>query len=113
MQRKSVKILILCLVFSLAVPSLAFAAGAKLLCVSNQTLKGQQSVNSCLAKGDEFAIVDQYGIVHILTPREVALTKAFNPKLFQQRAYSLKYSEMAPKLKEMKVFGSVPLPSKK
>jgi hypothetical protein len=112
MQRKAIKLLILCLAFSLGVSSAAFAAGAKLLCVSNESLKGQQSVSSCLAKGDEFAIVDQYGIVHILTPREVALTKAFNPKLFQQRAFSLKYSGMAPKLKEMKVFGSVPLPQK-
>lgn len=109
MGRKSFKILILCLAFSLCVTPVAFAAGAKLLCVSNQNLKGQQTVDSCLAKGQEFAIVDQYGIVHILTPREVALTKAFNPKLFEQRAFGLKYGEMAPTLK---LFGSVPLPSK-
>ena len=109
MQRKSFKILILSLALTLCVTPVAFAAGAKLLYVSNQTLKGQETVSSCLAKGEEFAIVDQYGVVHILTPREVALTKAFNPKLFQQRAFSLKYESMAPTLK---VFGSVPLPQK-
>ena len=110
MQSKTVKILIFSLALVFCFGSLAFAAnGAKLLCVSNETLKGQESVDSCLAKGQEFAIVDQYGIVHILTPREVALTKAFNPKLFQQRAFGLKYGSMAPPLK---VFGSVPVPSK-
>lgn len=106
MQRKSVTILILCLAFSLALSTMAFAAGAKLLCVSNKNLKGQESVSSCLAKGQEFAIVDQYGIVHILSPREVALTKAFNPKLFNQRAFSLQYQAEAPTLK---IFGSVPI----
>jgi hypothetical protein len=109
MGRKSIKILILCLAFTLCVSPVAFAAGAKLLCVTNKNLKGQNTVDSCLAKGEEFAIVDQYGIVHILTPREVALTKAFNPKLFQQRAFGLKYGSEAPTLQ---VFGSVPLPKK-
>jgi len=56
--------------------------GAKLLCVSKQELKGEESVASCLAKGERFAIIDPYGIVHILTPEEVELTKAFNPKAF-------------------------------
>ncbi len=109
MQRGSCKILIFCLAFTLCVTSVALAAGAKLLCVTSQELKGEQSVSSCLAKGEEFAIVDQYGIVHVLTPREVALTKAFNPQLFQQRAFSMKYGEKAP---ELKIFGSVPIPEK-
>lgn len=109
MQRKSFKILIFCLALSMCATSVAFAAGAKLLCVTNQELKGEQSVSSCLAKGEEFAIVDQYGVVHVLTPREVELTKAFNPQLFQQRAFSMRYGSMAPTLK---VFGSVPVPSK-
>ncbi len=109
MKRRSSKILIFCLAFTLCVTSVALAAGAKLLCVTNQELKGQQDVSSCLAKGEEFAIVDQYGIVHVLTPREVALTKAFNPQLFQQRAFSMRYGEKAP---ELKIFGSVPIPSK-
>jgi len=72
--------------------------GAKLLCVSKTGLKGENTVGSCLASGEEFAIVDQYGIVHILTPREVELTKAFNPKIFEQRAYGLNMYRQAPNL---------------
>jgi hypothetical protein len=75
---------------------------AKLLCVSNQTLKGQETVGSCLAKGGEFAIVDDYGIVHILTPREIELTKLFNPKVLETRAYGLNYRELAPEVNMLK-----------
>jgi hypothetical protein len=81
---------------------------SKLLCVSGQDLKGEESVSSCLVKGYEFAIVDDEGVVHILSPREIELTKMFNPKLFEQRAYSLKYRELAPEINPMKrraVFG--------
>jgi len=74
------------------------AGGAKLLCVSKQDLKGQETVASCLAKGERFAVVDQYGIVHILTPEEVELTKAFNPKAFETRAFGMHYQKMAPTL---------------
>ena len=110
MLSKSVKILIFILALTMCATCVAIAAeGAKLLCVSNQNLKGQESVSSCLAKGQEFAIVDQYGVVHVLTPREVELTKAFNPKLFEQRAFSMRYGSMAPTLT---IFGSVPIPSK-
>ncbi len=108
-MKKSFMVLVMSLVTLMFIASFALADGAKLLCVTNQDLKGEVSISSCLAKGEEFAIVDQYGIVHILTPREVELTKAFNPQLFQQRAYSMRYGEKAPVLK---VFGSVPLPSK-
>lgn len=109
MKRRACKVLIFCLALTLCVTSMALAGGAKLLCVTNQDLKGEQDVSSCLSKGEEFAIVDQYGVVHVLTPREVALTKAFNPQLFQQRAFSMRYGEKAP---ELKIFGSVPIPAK-
>lgn len=92
---------------TLAVVAVMFlASGAmaqKLLCVSKQELKGEETVESCLAKGERFAVVDQFGIVRILTPEEVALTKAFNPKAFQQRAFGLKYQKEAPKLPAMPV----------
>ncbi len=84
-------------VFFISTAALA-AAGAKLLCVSKQDLKGQETVASCLAKGERFAVVDQYGIVHILTPEEVELTKAFNPKAFETRAFGFHYQKMAPTL---------------
>lgn len=77
-------------------------AGHKLLCITKKGLKGQETVSSCLAKGEEFAIIDDYGVVHILSPREVELTKAFNPQLFEQQAYSIQYQELAP---ELKIFG--------
>ena len=112
MHKKSIKILMLSLALTMCVTAVAIAAdgGAKLLCVSNPELRGQESVSSCLAKGDEFALVDQYGVVHVLTPREVALTKAFNPQIFQQRAFGIHYQSEAPMLKT--IFGSVPIPSK-
>ena len=72
------------------------AGGAKLLCVSKQELKGEETVASCLAKGERFAVIDPYGIVRILTPEEVELTKAFNPKAFETRAFGMKYQKLAP-----------------
>jgi hypothetical protein len=88
------------LILALAALLLAAASVAqpqeKLLCVSDQNLKGEETVASCLAKGQRFAVVDQYGLVRILTPEEVELTKAFNPKVFETRAFGIKYSKMAP-----------------
>ncbi len=68
----------------------------KLLCVSKQVLKGEETVNSCLAKGERFAVVDEYGLVRILTPEEVELSRAFNPKAFEARAFGVKYQKLAP-----------------
>jgi hypothetical protein len=99
MRSKVVVGLIVALVAVGLVAGFALAAGkggAKLLCVSKKTLKGEETVASCLAKGERFAIVDQYGIVHILTPEEVELTKAFNPKAFETRAFGMKYNKTAP-----------------
>lgn len=75
---------------------------AKLLCISKEELQGEETVASCLAHGNEFAIVDDNGVVHVLTRREVALTKLFNPKLFEQRAYGLRYRELAPEISDSK-----------
>lgn len=90
----------------LAVVALMFivtaAQGAKLLCISKEELKGEETVGSCLANGHEFAIVEDNGVVHVLTSREVALTKLFNPKLFEQRAYGLRYRELAPEINNSK-----------
>ncbi len=69
-----------------------------LLCISNKQLKGEQTVDSCLAKGERFAVVDKYGLVKILTPEEVALTRALNPKVFQTRAFGFEYRSLAPQL---------------
>ncbi len=86
----------------LSVAALVFIAtgaqAAKLLCISKEELKGEETVASCLAHGNEFAIVEDNGVVHVLTPREVALTKLFNPQLFEQKAYGLRYRELAPEI---------------
>jgi hypothetical protein len=91
--------------FILAVVALMFLASgamaAKLLCVTNKNLKGEDTVASCLAKGEKFAVVDDYGLVRILTPEEVALTKAFNPKALQSRAFGIKYQAESPPIKAM------------
>lgn len=88
------------------VAAMFLASGAmaqKLLCVSKQDLKGEETVASCLAKGERFAIVDQFGIVRILTPEEVELTKAFNPKAFEMRAFGIKYEKLAPRIAPLPV----------
>jgi|UniRef100_A0A7V6A6D1 uncharacterized GH25 family protein len=95
MRSKLVTGIVLAVVAVMFVASAAMAA-EKMLCVSNQDLKGQETVASCLAKGERFAIVDQYGIVHIMTPEEIALTKAFNPKAFETQAFGIKYQKEAP-----------------
>src|SRR5574340_374497 len=76
----------------------AGASAEILICVSNETLKGQETVNSCVAKGEQFAVVDEYGFVRILTPEEIALTKALNPKVFETRAFGMQYIREAPAL---------------
>ncbi len=92
MTFRTTLILVLASLFLLA----SVAQAEKLLCVSSQTLKGEETVNSCLAKGERFAVVDQYGLVRILSPEEVELTRAFNPKIFDTRAYGVKYFKAAP-----------------
>ena len=79
------------------------AMAQKLLCVSKESLKGEETVASCLAKGERFAVVDPYGIVRILTPEEVELTKAFNPKAFEMRAFGMKYQKLATKIAPLPV----------
>ena len=76
---------------------------SKLLCVSKTQLKGEETVASCLAKGERFAVVDPYGLVRILTPEEVELSKAFNPKIFETRAFGVKYYKEAPALPPLPV----------
>jgi hypothetical protein len=86
---------------SLAAAQPGKVGSAKLLCVSKKQLKGEETVASCLAKGERFAILDPYGMVRILTPEEVELTKAFNPKAFETRAFGMNYIQLAPPLAAM------------
>src|SRR4030042_5179733 len=93
----------LALVFFVSTIAAAQAKSAKLLCVSKKELKGEETVASCLAKGERFAVVDPYGLVRILSPEEVELTKAFNPKAFETRAFGMKYQQLAPVLPPLAV----------
>jgi hypothetical protein len=94
-------LVVIAAVFMFSSLAAAQSGGAKLLCVSKKELKGEETVASCLAKGERFAIVDPYGMVRILSPEEVALTKAFNPKAFETRAFGMPYIQQAPTLAPM------------
>jgi hypothetical protein len=83
----------------LLVASIAFAD--KLVCISNENLRGEMTVNNCLLKGEKFAIVDQYGGVRIISPEEAAAMKRLNPKLFEEKAYGIIYLKEAPELKKL------------
>jgi hypothetical protein len=95
MKPKVLLILLVLLSLMLLATSLAFAQ-KKLLCVTQEHVTGSQTVNSCLANGDRFAVIDEFGLVRILSPEEVALSKAYNPQVFDQRAYGIKEHKEAP-----------------
>ena len=101
MRSKMVVGLLMVVVAVFFVSSVATAQGAKLLCVSKKEMKGEDTVASCLAKGERFAVIDPYGMVRILSPEEIELTKAFNPKAFQTRAFGMKYQKEAPTIPAM------------
>ena len=101
MRSKVVVGLLMVLVAVFFVSSVATAQGAKLLCVSKKELKGEDTVASCLAKGERFAVIDPYGMVRIMTPEEIELTKAFNPKAFETRAFGMRYVKDAPVIAPM------------
>jgi hypothetical protein len=73
----------------------------KLVCISNEKLRGEMTVNNCLLKGEKFAIVDQYGGVRMISPEEAAVMKKLNPKLFEEKAYGIIYLKEAPEMKKL------------
>ncbi|MDD2903416.1 MAG: succinylglutamate desuccinylase [Syntrophales bacterium] len=79
------------------------AMAAKLICISHQDIKGEMSVNKCLARGMEFAIMDADGFVRILTPREIEMTKKLNPKAFEMPGFGLKHYRLAPEIPPLPV----------
>lgn len=88
---------LMALLMGLLVASSAWAD--KLVCISNEKLKGEMTVNNCLLKGEKFAIVDQYGGVRMISPEEAAVMKKLNPKLFEEKAYGIIYLKEAPAMK--------------
>ena len=101
-------VVVVAVFFVASIATAQATGGAKLLCVSKTNLKGKETVASCLAKGERFAVVDPYGLVRILTPEEIELTKAFNPKAFETRAFGMKYIKLAPPLPKLPVPSYVP-----
>ena len=89
----------------LAALTLVFcASGAlaeKLICISKEELKGQETVKSCLARGEKFAIIDEHGAVRILTKEEIEVMKKINPKVFDLPAYGIMYEKEAPPMPKL------------
>jgi hypothetical protein len=73
---------------------------AKLICITSEDLAGERTVNQCLEQGERFAIIDQYGIVRILSSEEVDLTRKINPGVLETRAFGIKGIASAPSLGE-------------
>jgi hypothetical protein len=91
--------LAIALILALAVGIFASSAfAAKLLCISNQNLRGELSVGECLARGDKFAVVDQYGVPQILNPEDVEVFKSLNPGALQMKAYGIGNIKEAPEI---------------
>ena len=87
--------MMLVLVLAALLLPVSLAQAEKLLCISTQSLKGEKTVDSCLATGERFAMVDQYGFAKVLSQEEVELTRPFNPKLFESKAFGVKYYKLA------------------
>jgi hypothetical protein len=99
MLKKMTLLLMATLVLVLALTSMAVAD--KLLCISKQELKGEMTVRECVAKGDQFAVMDDKGVVRILSSKEIELMRQTNPKLFDMKAFGMKHRELAPEIPKL------------
>jgi hypothetical protein len=77
------------------------ALADKLVCISKEDLRGEETINNCLLRGDKFAIVDQYGGVRIISPEEAEVMKKLNPRLFEEKAYGIIYLKEAPEMPKL------------
>ena len=91
--------LVVALVLALAVGFLtAPAFAAKLICISNKNLRGETTVGECLARGDKFAVIDQYGVPQILNQEDVEVFKALNPGAMNMKAFGVGHMKEAPEI---------------
>jgi hypothetical protein len=91
--------LVVALVLALAVGFLtAPAFAAKLICISNKNLRGETTVGECLARGDKFAVIDQYGVPQILNQEDVEVFKALNPGAMNMKAFGVGNIKEAPEI---------------
>jgi hypothetical protein len=72
------------------------AMAAKLVCFSEDVIKGQMDINQCVAQGMLCGLIEDNGFVRILSPKEIELTKKINPKAFEMKAYGWKQYRQAP-----------------
>jgi hypothetical protein len=77
------------------------ALADKLVCISNEKLRGEETISNCVLRGEKFAIVDEQGAVRILSREEFELMKKLNPKLMEMKAYGIIYLKEAPEMKKL------------
>ncbi|MBM4274141.1 MAG: succinylglutamate desuccinylase [Deltaproteobacteria bacterium] len=99
MFKKMLRVLMATLALVLALTSMA--AADKLLCISKQELKGEMTVAECVAKGEQFAVMDDKGVVRILSPKEIDLMRQTNPNLFEMKAFGMRHRELAPEIPKL------------
>lgn len=99
MSKKMLRVLMATLVLVLALTSMA--AADKMLCISKQELKGEMTVGECVAKGEQFAVMDDKGVIRIVGPKEMEMMRQTNPKIFEMKAFGLKHKEKAPEIPKL------------
>jgi hypothetical protein len=98
-MRGSLRVLILIFLGILWLATGVFAA--KLICISKETLRGEETINNCLMKGWRFALMESDGSVHVLSDEEIKLMKRLNPEAFKQPAYGIIYLREAPEIPKL------------
>ena len=73
----------------------------KLICISKETLRGEETINNCLVRGGRFALMEPDGSVQIMSKEEIELMKKLNPKAFEQPAYGTIYQREAPEIPKL------------
>lgn len=110
MVRSSGRIFLLALSLAAAMLIATSAFAEKLLCLSRQEIRGEETVGQCLAKGDRFAIMDDQGRVRTVGPLEMEALKKYRPEILEMKAYGLKRQEEAPEIpKERHLHRQTPL----
>jgi hypothetical protein len=98
-MRGSLRVLILIFLGIFWLATGVFAA--KLICISKETLRGEETINNCLVKGGRFARMEPDGSVYIMSDEEIKLMKKLNPEAFEQPAYGIIYLREAPEIPKL------------
>jgi hypothetical protein len=68
-MRGSLRVLIL--VFLCILWSAPSVFANKLICISKESLRGEETINNCLMKRGRFALMEPDGSVHIMSDEEI------------------------------------------